>query len=105
VLGHLDAVRAARARERHGGRRVGPEPLLAAAGERLDPAQTRRAGGQAGGRTPGQQRVGSRQQRVRRVTLQRCGDEIDGGREPGCFGCAQVGLDLVEPEQDGRSVD
>jgi hypothetical protein len=105
VLGHLDAVRATRARERYGGRRIGPEPLLAAAGERLDPAQTRRAGGQTGGRTPGQQRVGPRQQGVRRITLQRCGDEVDGGCEPGCFGRAQVGLDLVEPEQDGRSAD
>jgi hypothetical protein len=105
VLGHLHAVRAARAGEDCRRRHVGREPLLAAARERLDPSETRRAGREAGRWPPGQERVGAGEQRVGGLGLERSREDLDGRCEPGRVGRPQVVAGLVEPDQDGRGPD
>jgi hypothetical protein len=105
VLGHLYTMRPARAREDGIRRRVGGEPLLAAASQRLHPAKARRAGGKAGRRSPGQQRVRRSQQVVRRVRAQGCDHEVGGRRQAGRLRRADVRTGLVEPDQNRGPVD
>ena len=104
VLRHLDAVGAARARQREPGREAAVEPALDAGRERLDPAEARRGAKRIARDAPRERALRKRprgpDRRVSPVLRVWSSTRL---AEPRALDGPHVDLGVVEPEEDERS--